>query len=125
MMLHNYFRLWRSTIILGRWEHADLIERCLTLKSYFWIKLDIGILKRLVYKRLGMVITRCKYSNALQVFSTTITKGVGEVIMSKCRYSITVKHPNDIITYWQHMSGVGHGYQYRLKGSGLSNLSHF
>ena len=38
MLLENYFDWFIATIILGRWEHADLIENYLTLNGYFWIK---------------------------------------------------------------------------------------
>ena len=98
-MFHNYFHLWRSNIVLGQWEHADLIVRCLNMNSYFSIKRDIEIFQSLVDKRLGMVITRCKYINVLKFISTTMTKFVGEVIMINCRYSIIEKKPKDIITY--------------------------
>ena len=72
-----------------------------------------------------MVITIWKYSNTLQVVSTTITKGVGKVTSRKGRDSITVKCTKGIITYWHHMGRVDCGYYHRLILEGFSNVSHF
>ena len=63
----------------------------MTLNSYFWIKIgDRVTFKILVNKRLGMGITIWKDSNALQVVSTIMNKGVGQVTRRKGRDSITV-----------------------------------
>ena len=40
-----------------------------------------------------MVLKIWKYSKTLQVVSTTMTKGVGQVTRRKGRYSIKVKPP--------------------------------
>ena len=50
-----------------------------------------GTFKRLVDRRIGMVITRLKYSKILQNFSTTMTKGVGKITREKGRDTIIVK----------------------------------
>ena len=46
---------------------------------------DKVTLKRLVENCLGVVITRCKDSNKLQVISTEMNKGVGKVTRRKGR----------------------------------------
>ena len=48
-------------------------------------KWDRGTFKRLVVKCLGIVITRHKDSNKLQVPSTTMDKGVGKVAKRNVR----------------------------------------
>ena len=64
-------------------------------------KCNRGIFKRLADECLDMVITIRKDSKTLQVVSNTMDKGVGQVIRRKCRDSITVKFPKDIIIYQQ------------------------
>ena len=76
-------------------------------------------------KRLGVVITIWKDSKKLQVVSTTIINGVGEVTRRKGRYSTAVKNPKEIITYQQHMGGVYRGDQHRLIGAGFETVAHF
>ena len=61
---------------------------------------------RLVDKHLGMVTKIRKDSKTLQVFTNTMAKGVGKVTGREGRDSITVKPPNEIIIYQQHMGGV-------------------
>ena len=72
-----------------------------------------------------MVIKICKDSNTLQVFNTTMTKGVGGVTRKKGRYSITVKFPKYTITYQQHMGRDDCEDNHRLMGSGFANVAHF
>ena len=72
-----------------------------------------------------MVITRWKDSNKLQVFSTTMTKGVGGVTRRKGGDPTTLKFPKCIITYQKYMDVVESGDQHRLMGAGFTNVSHF
>ena len=62
-----------------------------TLNSYCWIKYDRVKFKELFDKTIGMFITILKENNTLQVFSTTMTKSVGQVTRKKVRKSIIVK----------------------------------
>ena len=71
-----------------------------------------------------MVITRWKDSKTSYIFSTTTTKGIGQVIRMKGKDSITLKPPKEIITYHQHMGGVDNGEQNSFIGAGFSNVSH-
>ena len=88
-------------------------------------KCERGTFKILVDKRLGMVIKIWKDSKTLKVFSTTMTKGVGKVTRSNGKESITVKSPNEIITYQQHMGGADRRDQHRLMRAGFANEAHF
>ena len=72
-----------------------------------------------------MVITIWKESKTLQVVSTTMTNGVGQIDSRNGRDSISVKPPKDIITYQKHMGVVYCGDQYMLIGAGSVNISHF
>ena len=125
ILLHKYLHWWRATIIWGRWEHAELIENDLTLNSYCWIKYYRGTFKEFFDKTIGMFITILKNNKTLQVFSTTMTKNVGQVTRKKIRKSIMVKYPKDNIAYQQHMGRVDCGDQYRLMGEVFVNVSHF
>jgi hypothetical protein len=84
-----------------------------------------GTFKRLVDNRLGMVITRWKDNRALQVVSTIMAKGIGDVQRRVGRDKITVRCPNDIIQYQKHMGGVDRGDQHRVMGAGFANVAHF
>ena len=84
-----------------------------------------GTFKRLVDNRLGMVITRWKDSRALQVVSTIMAKGIGDVQRRVGRDKVTVRCPNDIIQYQKHMGGVDRGDQHRVVGAGFANVAHF
>ena len=72
-----------------------------------------------------MVIKIWKESKTLQVFSTTMTNGVGQIDSRNGRDSISVKTPKDIITYQKHMGIVDLGDQYRLMGAGSVNIANF
>ena len=54
-----------------------------------------------------------------------MTKGVGKVTRSNGKESITVKSPNEIITYQQHMGGADRRDQHRLMRAGFANEAHF
>ena len=88
-------------------------------------KSDRGTFKRMVDDRLGMVITRWKDSRTLQVVSTVMKKGIGEVTRRTGPNLITVTCPNDIIMYQQNMDGVDRGDQHRVMGAGFANVAHF
>ena len=65
----------------------EIIEKDLNMNSCCWRKyINIGTLKILVDKRLGMIIIISKDSNILQVSITTMNKGVGQVNIRKGRY---------------------------------------
>ena len=72
-----------------------------------------------------MVTKICKDIKNLQVVSTIMTNGVGQVTRRKDRESITVKYPKEIISYQQHIGGGDCGYQHRVMGTGLANVAHF
>ena len=71
-----------------------------------------------------MVITRWKDSKTSHIFSTTTTKGIGQVIRMKGKDSITLKPPKEIITYHQHIGRFDRVYQNRLMGAGFKNIAH-
>ena len=75
-------------------------------------KSDRGTFKRMVDDRLGMVITRWKDSRTLNVVSTVMKKGIGEVKRRTGPNIITVTCPNDIKMYQQNMDGVDRGDQH-------------
>ena len=65
-----------------------------------------GSCVRLVDKILGMVITRWKDSKILQIVSTVMKSGVGEVHRRSGRDIITFKCPYDVIENQNNMDGV-------------------
>ena len=78
----------------------------------------------MLHKKLGMTITKWKDSRILQVMSTVIHSGIGEVKRGIGAKIIDVRCPNDIMMYQQNMGGVNHGDQYRVMGGGFENVLH-
>ena len=79
----------------------------------------------MVDKRIGVVITRWKYSNTLQVFSNIMTKGVVQVTRKKGRDLITVKSSKDINSCQKLMGQFDPGDQHMLINLGFTNVAHF
>ena len=84
-----------------------------------------GIFVRKVDSRLGMVMTRWKDSKILQIISTVMQPGIGEVRRRQGATVLRVKCPNDVIMYQNNMGGVDRGDQHRVVGAGFANVAHF
>ena len=84
-----------------------------------------GTFVRKVGSRLGMVMTRWKDSKILQIISTVMEPGIGEVSRRQGATVHTVKCPNDVILYQKGMGGVDRGDQHRVVGAGFANVAHF
>ena len=64
-----------------------------------------------------MVTTRWKDSRILQIVSTVMKLGVGEVTLRTGATIMYVQCPNDGIIYQQNINGVDCGDQHRVVGA--------